>query len=708
MGNIRLYASQNFIELLSGMNHQIAKTLLHSILSKESQRISYLDFGNVNDNISYVINNKFEEIINNNPDNWKELVWTEKRTNLKIGKFIKMLYGDQFPVNQIKGQIMPRTPNDIESFVNIYKFERDKNINYNRFEIVRGDDIRHWYSQENYNRYANNETTLGKSCMRYAESGKFLNMYTQNPQIFSMLILKDDRGKLKGRAIIWDLMKPEGRKFLDRIYTVNDHDVESFKNYAKEQGWLYRYQQCFGWFNKIVDPTINKIIDQRDILLEAHLDKIPETHYNYYPYLDTLSIYNKKTHILSNDGSLRTKSGHLLLTDYQGHFHSEVDERERVYSEIYAQDILEEDSIFVEIDQSYIYRNDAVYVHNSGGKQAFKNSNKIVKCKLPGKDTKFFLKEDAVWSGYLDTFIHKESVREAFLDPQKTKPVLIHYRMIGKNFVKRDGSIFYEKKTESKSKLINDLTSMSPEELKSRFGTSDIYQIFRNVMGKSKISDISDRNYDYYDNDNDEISGEESDGNPLRRNIFSSISGGRYSDVVRSMPSLSELEPSSARPVRINRDRDRSLRPEPVIHHNYDDDRIVSVDGGIRLSPRDTTTPSLNSTGLNGNEVGNITLQQSLSGESDDRMVSDNNTIGHILHNNNMTVNRDYQPVEIPNYQSLSDINHNVYQTFYDMWYTPQNTNYGNIPDISSDTPDTNSDVSDTIESPSDTIERPY
>lgn len=548
MSNLNLQSSQRLIETLSKINHQISHALLNSIMSRERQRISYLDFGNSNDNISYIINNKVDEIVNSNYVNWKELVWTDKRTNLKIGKFIKMLYGDVFPINQSKDQPSPKVQNDIESFVNKFKFERDKNINFDRFEIVSGDMIRHWYSHENYTRYANSETALGKSCMRYVESGKFLKMYTENPHIFSMLILKDEQGKLKGRALIWNLSKPEGRMLMDRIYCVNDHDIESFKNYAKEQGWMYRYQQCFGWFNKIVDPTVDRIIDQKDILLEAELKYFPEVHYNYYPYLDTLSIYNKNTHILSNDGKLRTKSGHLLLTDYQGRYHSEVDERPRVYSEVYQEDILEEDSVYVEIDDSYIYRHDEVYVHNSGGKKAYKNSSKIVRSKLPNKDPKYFLKESAVWSEYLNTFIHNESIREAYLDDQKTKSVLIHYRMIGKNFVRRDGGIFFNdnvSKTTDKQKqdIFNSLEKMTKREMMSRFGSTNVYDIYKNII-KDNISHSS-RNEIV---DNDEVSGEEDDNSrSFRGDSFSSrlIQG--------SLGSLSNYDgygSITARPVR--------------------------------------------------------------------------------------------------------------------------------------------------------------
>jgi len=438
-GDIRLEASQRLIEMLSNIEHQISFALLDRIRNKEYDRISYLDFGNENDNVSYIINNKFMELVRANEVSWKELVWTDKRTNLKIGKLIKMMFEDHFPVNQPKDCPAPRTRNDIESFVNMFKAEREKNVNYARFEVVTGEDIRFWYDHQNYSRFAHQETPLGKSCMRYTESGKFLGMYTSNTDVFSMLILKDDAGKLKGRAILWNLEVPSKRIFMDRIYTVNDFDIEIFKNYAKEQGWLYRTEQRYGWFNKIADPTTNSVYEYRDMLLQVTLNKHPERHYEYYPYLDSLSIYNKETHVLSNNGDLRTTTGHIILTDYQGRYHSEVDDRPRVFSTFYNENILEDEAVYVDIDETWVYRGDEVYVHNTGERKAYNKSPKIVCSNVLG-NTKYFLVDEAIWSEYMDTFIYKNSARTAYLED---KEVIIHYKLIGVEFEESNGRIFY-------------------------------------------------------------------------------------------------------------------------------------------------------------------------------------------------------------------------------------------------------------------------
>jgi hypothetical protein len=68
------------------------------------------------------------------------------------------------------------------------------------FEIVEGDEIAKWYRYENY---AENKGTLGNSCMR-DKRDSFFEIYTKNPEVCRMLILKED-DKILGRALIWKL-----------------------------------------------------------------------------------------------------------------------------------------------------------------------------------------------------------------------------------------------------------------------------------------------------------------------------------------------------------------------------------------------------------------------------------------------------------------------------------------------------------------------
>ena len=433
---INLVCSQRLIELLNNSKHEISKTLLECVNCKSSSAISYLDFGSTDDTISFIYSNKFCELVNQSEregnDSWKEKVWFEKRSDMKVGKVIKLIFDEMFPINQVKEGRKPSIPNDIESFVNLYKAERNSNQNYEKFEIVKGEDIVKWYSFESYSRFAYEDTPLGKSCMRYKDSGKFLEMYVKNSDLINMIILKDDLNKLKGRAILWNLTTPEGRRYMDRIYTVNDYDIHIFKNYASQNGWLYKERQTFGWNNIICDPVNNEKYTFDKLLLSVQLYDFK---LKYYPYLDTMSIFNTKTGLICNNGILAKKVDHILLTDYQGGYIDEVETREMVYSIIYNRDIAREDAIFCEIDDSWVYVNEAVYVYNTEGKKAFRNSLLIVRCEMFNM-VKHFLKTDCVVSEYMLTYIYRDSARKVYFDREKTQTVIVHVKLLDLFFEK--------------------------------------------------------------------------------------------------------------------------------------------------------------------------------------------------------------------------------------------------------------------------------
>jgi hypothetical protein len=432
---VPLYASHNFVEALMSMKHRIAQTLSDHIKYRTEIQISYLDFGDSNDTISFIYSNKLRELKNTYGDRYRDYVWNSKRSQMKIGKVIKMIYNNEFPINQPKNMPRKSTRDDIESFVNMYKSHIDKNDNLDRFEIVKGDHIRFWYDQENYSRFIREDTTLAKSCLRYKESGKFLELMVRNPKLVNMLILKDDANKLRGRALVWNLTEPAGRIFMDRIYTVNDSDVELYKTFAADNGWLYKSRQTFGFDHNIVDGKTGEEKRWDELLLKVQLHNKPQ---RYYPYLDTLCVYNHEEYSVCNNGNLLRKPPHYRLADYQGSYIDEADYREMVYSVIYGNEIPREDSEYATLDQSWVYSRDMAYIHNTNGETAYKNSDKVKKSLILGK-TKYFLNDECVYSDYLGTWIYKESVREVYVDVDKNEKGLVHRKTLGKLFV-NDGT----------------------------------------------------------------------------------------------------------------------------------------------------------------------------------------------------------------------------------------------------------------------------
>ena len=184
----------------------------------------------------------------------------------------------------------------IEEFVNKYKTEFDKlNDVFKQFEIVKGADIAKWYKEENYQHQSDSSPigTLGKSCMRQKPS-RFFDIYVQNPDVCSLLILKTEDGKkLRARALVWELQSPPGITYMDRTYTHSDADFDLFRQYAEKKGWYRRPTNDYNNSQEMIDPNGKKV----DM---GHLEvKVDNEDYLYYPYVDTIRHYNSYKGILS-------------------------------------------------------------------------------------------------------------------------------------------------------------------------------------------------------------------------------------------------------------------------------------------------------------------------------------------------------------------------------------------------------------------------
>ena len=204
------------------------------------------------------------------------------RSDFKIGKFIRAL---------LKKANIDFTPVELEEFVTKYKVavQMTKNA-FDRFQIVKGEDIRKWYL---YSNYEGNLGSLGNSCMRYDKCQKYLDIYTENEDVVSLVILisKRDPKKISARALLWT--DDRDRKFMDRVYTINHPDEELFKKYAIENEFLYRDKSANVAFN-------DEIVDDEDGYITV---KLKEGEYDWYPYMDTLSYLNIDRETLTNDSS---------------------------------------------------------------------------------------------------------------------------------------------------------------------------------------------------------------------------------------------------------------------------------------------------------------------------------------------------------------------------------------------------------------------
>lgn len=235
------------------------------------------------------------------------------RTSIKIGRFIS-----KFMMNEGL-QHFGTTQNDVDVFVNCFKsyFDRDET----NLKIVSGDDILKYYLENFYNE--SRIGTLWQSCMRYAVKNPYMKIYADNPDKVKMLVKFDEKGKVKTRALLWeDCTDRLGNKHkvMDRIYSVFEHDVVLFKNWAHKNGYSHRYEQSARNETLFTDPTGRTVELDLTIKIENHKQE-------FYPYLDTFKYYSRKNGTISNSRNFPYKwvliqnNGDFMSPDQRDEYH---------------------------------------------------------------------------------------------------------------------------------------------------------------------------------------------------------------------------------------------------------------------------------------------------------------------------------------------------------------------------------------------------
>lgn len=238
-------------------------------------------------------------------------VWNKFRASTTIGRFVNTIFPKKYVANMTRAKMDELDkPVDVESFGNMFKAAVESTSKIIR--IVEGEDIRHYYSSDNYFK---DSGTLAGSCMNGPHKGKFLDIYVKNPEKVKMAILypEDIRDKIIGRALLWTLDEPEGRIYMDRIYTAMDSDQFMFIEYAKAHGYLYKSSQTYGWAYDIIDGKNDK---RATLSMKVQLKS--KSH-KYYPYTDTMQFYNPTTGLITNDGKfVKRGEGYTIITNTDG------------------------------------------------------------------------------------------------------------------------------------------------------------------------------------------------------------------------------------------------------------------------------------------------------------------------------------------------------------------------------------------------------
>ena len=233
-------------------------------------------------------------------------------------------------------------------------------------QVIKGERIRDFYYYESY---ASDNGSLGASCMRYDSCQKYMNIYVENTEVVSMLVILNDDDALIGRALLWDC---DGYKIMDRIYTVNDEKYAFyFKEWATKNNYLFKSNQ--NWFDTL---NFEKIGDKRQ---ELRIDiKLPNSDYRYYPYMDTFKFFNPATGTISN---YQPKSDFYTICTPDG--------------SKYASDYL----VFDIVEKVFRYRHDACYVRYLDG---FTTGNNVNYSEIHDE---YILCQDCIYDGELGDYI---------------------------------------------------------------------------------------------------------------------------------------------------------------------------------------------------------------------------------------------------------------------------------------------------------------
>lgn len=363
VNELEFILSPRMKNVLKEMNHKIADDLLALHVSSEREyKKTFIDLGSEADKVSFISANKVPELIEpdivhggykRNPDaknpgeNWggefdfvedqwtnpwiqgvnhildlheiqfsdkNHPVWNKNRSEVKIGRFITQMFPGKYDVN-VKRNQQKAKPEDVESFSNMFKAVVESKAKM--IAVVTGEEIRHYYDCKTYHQ---DKGTLGGSCMKDSSKAHQFDMYVENPEKISMLILypQDIRDKIIGRAILWKLSKVDGEEvkdtyFLDRIYTANDSDEYMFKEYAKAKGYYTKKYQSYDDPMRFITPSGDEV----NAIVEADLK--PKDFKKNYTYMDTMKYYNPETGNITNDNkTYNNDATHGVLTDYMG------------------------------------------------------------------------------------------------------------------------------------------------------------------------------------------------------------------------------------------------------------------------------------------------------------------------------------------------------------------------------------------------------
>ncbi len=356
---VDIYISRELTDILKVIEGEslVAKLLLRTRHPKEVLVDDYVNYISLSkqdkSKLSYLSQDRIDAL--DETEYWS----SSKRYMAKPGSFISKLFKD-IPAKEVeKFSTLLRTQSKKPAFT---------------FNIVKGSDIKKYYYYQSY--ASSDRGTLGASCMKHDHCQRYLDLYIENQDNITMLVMLNDREQLIGRALLWDF---DGYKIMDRIYTQNDEELSFyFKQWATEKGYFYKSEQ--NWFNTLFFEQVGT--GRKEMKIEFTLPNIKQ---HYYPYMDTFKFIDldkgKLYNYIPDDVDF---SSFRTLTASDGGKH--------------PGDYL----VFDQLDRVMRYRNDAAWINYAGywtGRQnaVYSNYNDC-----------YILNQDSVYNEYLDDHIFNE------------------------------------------------------------------------------------------------------------------------------------------------------------------------------------------------------------------------------------------------------------------------------------------------------------
>jgi len=333
-----LFTSGYFEEILKKIDDKIAQDFLELVNKDIKTQYNAIDLSDTNDRLHFVSDNQFQNKIKSgiNPLD----LFSDKNNKTNISRIIRQILKDNG-----KEYTDAELSKFVDKFKAAYNTLKAKKEKKDPIRLVKGEDIRFWYLGDNYcEKTSSGYGTLGKSCMRYEECQKYLDIYVENPSVCNLLILtkfEDGEEKLVSRALLWQTDKGP---YLDRIYYTDSSEEEMMLNWVKEKNCELSFKKYSG-----------RLIVQ----LESDTKE-----YKYYPYMDTMPYYytvNKK--LYNYEPSVDVKRELLYCQDTGGGF----DRQNLVYCEWIDESYPEEEVIWSEYHQSHLPMNNCCWseYHNS-------------------------------------------------------------------------------------------------------------------------------------------------------------------------------------------------------------------------------------------------------------------------------------------------------------------------------------------------------